>query len=304
MQKYLPFLLVILLFISCNSSSKTKGSDEKDLLTVTIEPQRYFLEQIAGDTYKINTLVPPGTSPETYEPAPSVMLNMAKSKIYFKVGDLGFERAWSTRLAENNPDVLIVDCSEGIDLMIGHQHIQSDSHDNQNHETQSGENNTNESMDPHVWSSPKAVKIFSKNMLDALISAYPKNEEMFRINFDRFMAKVDSTDSLISNVLKDMPGRAFMIYHPALSYFANDYNLHQHSIEFEGKNPSPAQIRELVDVARKENINTLFMQKGFDKKNAEVIASEVGTEVFDIDPLNYNWDEELIRIAKILSREE
>jgi zinc transport system substrate-binding protein len=59
-----------------------------------------------------------------------------------------------------------------------------------------------------------------------------------------------------------------------------------------------------VDVARKENINTLFIQKGFDKKNAEVIASEVGAEIFEIDPLSYKWDEELIRIAEILSRVE
>lgn len=294
MQKYLPILFVFSLLLSCNSVSKKEGGDKKGLLTVTIEPQRYFLEQIVGDTYKINTLVPPGTSPETYEPAPSVMLEMAKSKIYFKVGDLGFERAWSRRLAENNPDVMIVDCSEGIDLMEGHLH---------NH-AGSGHNHSQESMDPHVWSSPKAVKIFAQNMLEALISEDPENEDLYRDNFERFMVKVNNTDSLINNALENVPVRSFIIFHPALSYFANDYNLHQLSIEFEGKNPSLSQIRDLVDVAREENINTLFIQKGYDIKNAKVIASEVGAEIFEIDLLSYNWDEELIRIAEILSRED
>ncbi|MDD4778146.1 MAG: zinc ABC transporter substrate-binding protein [Fermentimonas sp.] len=295
MQKYITILLFISLLLSCNSVSKKEGGEEKELLTVTIEPQRYFLEQIVGDAYRINTLVPPGTSPETYEPAPSVMLDMAKSKIYFKVGDLGFERVWSQRLAENNPDVKIVDCSEGIELMEGHLH---------NHSDNSGDNHSHESMDPHVWSSPRAVKIFAKNIFDALISEDPGNEDKFRENFERFTAKVDSTDMLISNLLENSQVRSFIIFHPALSYFANDYNLNQYSIEFEGKNPSLSQIRDLVDIARKENINTLFIQKGFDKKNAEVIASEAGAEIFEIDPLSYNWDEELIRIAEILARED
>lgn len=79
--------------------------------------------------------------------------------------------------------------------------------------------------------------------------------------------------------------------------------MHQHSIEFEGKNPSPAQIKELVDIAKAERINTVFVQKGFDMKNAEVVAKEIGADVFEINPLAYEWDVELLRIAEILSRD-
>lgn len=224
------------------------------------------------------------------------MLKMADSKLYFKVGELGFEKAWSERLEVNNPDVKIIDCSEGIELLEGHIHIDGENHNKQ------GSDDHHESMDPHVWTSLRAVKVFTQNMLNAVISADSENEKIYRDNYDRLVDRIDSIDIIINNQLKDLKGSSFIIYHPALSYFANDYDLHQHSIEFEGKNPSPAQIRELVDVARKENINTLFIQKGFDKKNAEVIASEVGAEIFEIDPLSYNWDEELIRIANILSR--
>ncbi len=295
MQKYFLLLLVILILPSCNSTYKTKDNSDKRVLTVTIEPQRYFLNQIVGDTYRINTLVPPGASPESYEPAPSVMLNMADSKIYFKVGDLGFERAWSERLAVNNPEVLIIDCSEGIELIEGHDHHHSEGDDTHAH--------IHESLDPHIWSSPRAVKLLVKNMLEAMILVDPDNEEIFRANFDKFIDKVDSTDLIISNMLDNLRQRSFIIFHPSLGYFANDYDLHQYSIEFEGKNPSPAQIIAIVDAAKENNINTLFIQKGFDTKNGEVIASEVGAEIFEIDPLSYNWDGELIRIASILSRE-
>jgi len=295
MQKYLFLFSFALLAFACGTGS-SKGSREGErVLTVTIEPQRYFLDRIVGNAFAINTLVPVGTSPETYEPAPSVMVNMGKSEIYFMVGDLGFERAWSQRLAENNPEVLIVNCSDGVERMEGHEHHhdEGDAHHHHHHD----------GMDPHVWSSPKAVKLFTRNMLEAVVNADPGNEEIYRENYRQLLGTIERTDSTIQTLLDNAKGRSFIIYHPALGYFARDYGLSQLSIEFEGKNPSPSQIKELVDIARAEKVNTIFVQMGFDKKNAEVIAQEINGEIFVIDPLAYEWDEELIRIASILSRE-
>lgn len=299
MQKYILVFLLATSFLACNSvSKKSEETETKKVLTVTIEPQRYFLDQIVGDNFTINTLVPPGTSPETYEPAPSVIVDMAKSTLYFKVGDLGFEKAWSIRMADNNSNVGIVDCSAGIELMKGEEHNHSESNDGSSHE-----GHTHGALDPHVWSSPSAVKIFTRNMLDAVISVDPDNEEEYLTNFAEFISKVDSVDRVIRDFLENAP-HSFIIYHPALGYFAQDYNLHQHSIEFEGKNPSPVQIKQLVDLAKKENINTIFVQQGFDIKNAEVVAKEIGAEVFEINPLSYDWDKELIRIASIIGRDK
>lgn len=292
MRKYFYLILSSLLLFACQSGNKNGDTHQKKVLTVTIEPQRYFLEQIVGDAFTINTLVPPGTSPETYEPAPSVMVDMGNSLIYFMVGNLGFEKAWSGRLAANNPHVTIVDCSTGIGLMEGHDH--ADDH---------ALNDVPGDSDPHVWSSPRAMKLFTRNMLEAVVKADPGNEETYRSNFEKLTGKITATDSLIREKLGNASSRSFIIYHPALAYFASDYNLHQHSVEFEGKSPSPAQIKELVDLARKESINTVFIQRGFDKKNAAVIAREIDAEVFEIDPLSYDWDEELLRIATILSRD-
>ncbi len=216
---------------------------------------------------------------------------MGNSLLYFMVGDLGFEKAWSERLAANNPDVIIVDCSAGI------VRLESDEQEGHGHGHAHGD------VDPHVWSSPRAMEIFSRNMLEAVVQADPENEKVYRSNYEKLNDMIIATDSLIREKLTRASSRSFVIYHPALAYFANDYNLHQHSVEFEGKNPSPAQIKELVDLARVENIHTVFIQKGFDKKNTEVIAREIGAEVFEIDPLSYEWERELVRIADILSRE-
>ncbi len=304
MQKYLSILLILLLAVACSGGSNNRNEAEKRLLTVTIEPQRYFLEQLAGEDYRINTLVPPGTSPETYEPSPSVMIDLGMSAIYFRVGDLGFEKAWSARLTENNPNVRVVDCSTGVELMAGDPHDHDHDHgDHANDADNAGHDHVHSALDPHVWSSPRAMRIVAQNMLDALVDNNPERAETYRENHHRLMKKINAVDSTLIALLEKAPSRSFIIYHPALGYLARDYGMRQYSIEFEGKNPSPAQLKELVDLARREEITTIFVQRGFDLKNGEVIAREIGAELFEIDPLRYEWDEELIRIATILSRE-
>lgn len=269
-------------------------------LTVTIEPQRYFLEQIVGDKFEVNTLVPPGASPETYEPSPMAMINLGNSKAYFKVGFLGYENAWSGKLAQNNPDVIVVDCSEGIDMMYGthgpHSHGEEDDHDH---------DHGPDAVDPHVWSSAKNAIQFSKNMLDALVEFDAVNADYYRSNFEELAKKINEVDAKITSMLdKGITSRSFIIYHPALSYFARDYDLNQFSIEFDGKSPSPAQMKDLVDLARSENIKVVLIQQEFDVKNTEVISSEIGAKSYVINPLAYEWDEELISLAKILSNKE
>lgn len=298
MQKYLYITLLLALAMACGSGTKKSNVEGPRILTVTIEPQRYFLDQIVGDMFTINTLVPPGTSPETYEPAPSVMVDMAKSNVYFMVGDLGFENVWSKRLAKNNPNVTIINCSEGIVRMEGHDHDHDHGYDL--HHTHL---HSHSGIDPHVWSSPYAVKVFTRNMLNEIVKIDPDNAGTYEANYEILLAKIEKTDSLIRDLLKNVSSKSFIIYHPALGYFARDYGLNQISIEFEGKSPSPSQIKEIVDVARKEKINTIFIERSFDTKNTTVIAHEIGAQVFEIDPLRYEWDVELLRIATILARE-
>lgn len=295
MRKYIFTLLFSFLLLACHSNREK----EANVLTVTIEPQRYFLEQIVGDKFQVNTLVPPGSSPETYEPSPSAMIKLGNSRAYFKVGFLGYENVWTGKLAENNPDLKIVDCSVGIEPVYGgHGH-----HDHSHEAADHGHNQT-DAADPHVWSSAKNAVLFSQNMLNAVVELDVENAGLYRANFEKLTQKIAETDSALTRLLKDIPTRSFIVYHPALAYLARDYNLTQHSIEFEGKNPSPAQMKELVDLAKAENIKIVFVQQEFDIKNSEVIAREIGATSHTINPLAYEWDEELIRIAQLLASQE
>ena len=94
--------------------------------------------------------------------------------------------------------------------------------------------------------------------------------------------------------------RTFMIYHPALSYFARDYGLKQISIEEGGKEPSPAHLKKLIEESKKDSVKVIFVQQEFDLKNAKLIAKETGIRIVPINPLSYHWQEEMEQIAKAL----
>lgn len=292
MRKIVILIAALFVMIACTTNS----SSEKDVLTVTIEPQRFFLEQLVGDKYKVNTLIPVGVSPETYEPAPRTMMELGKSRVYFKVGFVGFENVWTKNLKSNNPETEIVDCSIGIELLRdthGHQHGYVDPLENPHFVN----------ADPHIWSSTRNAITFSKNMLDALVKLNPEDASFFKQNYQNLVERIEKTDELITDYLQHITSRNFIIYHPALSYFARDYNLEQYSVEFEGKSPSPSQIKELIDLAKEKQIKAVFIQQEFDVKNTEVIARELGAKPHVINPLSYEWDAELIRIAQILSEQ-
>lgn len=268
------FALFALSLLSCG---ETHHNANKIVVTVTIEPMRFFVEEIAGDKVSVQTFVPQGSNPETYEPTAKQMMQLSESSIYFKVGELGFERSWMKRMEENAPNTIFVNTSKGIGLEQG-----SDGH-----------------FDPHVWMSVKNVRKMAKNILDALISIDKKDSTLFVGNCSRFLTRLDSLDV---NIRKACSGgsHAFLVYHPMLTYYAKDYGLRQISLEQRGYEPSAKQLMQIIAEARQEHVHTFFMQKEFSNRNIGTVTSSMNVTVYTIDPLGYNWDICMQDIAKKL----
>lgn len=283
-MKYSIYLIFSVLAISFSLTSCKKAPvSDKNIISVSIEPQRYFLEAIVGDKYTVHSAIPLGSNPESYDPSPAQMVNIGKSKIYFKIGKLGFEDSWLKNIAVNNPEMKIVDCSAGIPI------IEDEGH---------------HGADPHIWSSPKTALIVSKNMYNELVKFDKRNQDFYLKQFSNVEKNILQTDSIVRQYLAEAPGKAFVIYHPSLSYFANEYGLKQYSIEMHGKSPGPQQIAKLIGQAKKDNVKVVFIQEEFDEKNAETIAKELGAEIVRINPMSYDWSDEMIKIAKAIANHQ
>lgn len=287
-------LLILALFAICSCQNNKKGTagDGQPTIMVTIEPQRYFTEAIAGDKFNVVSIVPKGSSPETYDPTPQQLVALKNSDAYFRIGYIGFEQVWLDRLLENTPHLQVFDTSKDIDLILDNSHQHA--HEGHNHAC---------GVEPHIWNSTENARIIARNTYKALSQIDKENEPYYFNRYDSICKVIEHTDSIIRiDLSTPHAAESFIIYHPALSYFARDYGLQQYSIENDGKEPSPAHLKELIDFCKENDVNVIFIQPEFDKRNAELIAKEIGAEVVPINPLSYDWNEEMIMVGKALSR--
>ena len=285
---FIPALIFTL--SSCNSPAPIKPAKA---VSVSVLPQKYFVEAIAGEGIKVNVMIPPGASHSSYEPTARQMNLLVNSQAYLKIGHLDFELAWMPRFGGVNPEMQLFDLSEGIDLIAG----ECEHHEEAGH-IHSEENETG--IDPHTWMSPGNVKIIATNILKSLNKIYPSDSAVFRSNYNSFMMTIDSVQALYNLNADKLKGRSFIIYHPALAYLAKDYGMEQIVLEFEGKEPPPAHIKAIIDLAKEKKIGFIFVQKQFSLDNSRSLAKEINAEIIPIDPMDEQWKEQMIEILNHL----
>ncbi len=288
------FILYILfsaiLLVSCRHKP---DENAKIQVTVSIIPQKYLVDYIAGGKFEVQVMQPAGANHETYEPAPRDMQKISSSKLYLALGALDFELAWLDKFKASNPAMQVINTSEGIVMLGGHNHENDEMHETVDHK--------NYNIDPHTWLSPACMKIQALNICKAISSVDSLNSSFYKENLNKFNLLADSVDQIIRAKLAGSEGKYILIFHPALAYFAQDYHLIQISIEQDGKEPSPAFMAELVKTAKDKGIKAIFISKEFDTRNAEAIAREINAKVVVFDPMAENWPENMIHLADLIA---
>ncbi|WP_297097052.1 zinc ABC transporter substrate-binding protein [uncultured Draconibacterium sp.] len=287
MKRIILLLVLATLFASCGNQKKAENSAAADVVTVSILPQKTFVEKIAGDDFEINLLIPPGSSPAAYTLLPSQLKDISRSAIWFRIGYIGFEHSWADKIEQANTKMKVVNISEGLDLIADKME-------------QHGDHVHIDGVDPHVWLSPTMVKDMAKVILDELSALKPEKAADYKANYMRFVKECDQLNIDLKNQLKDYAGRKFIVFHPSLSYYAREYGLDQYSLETGGKEPTPQHLREVVDMAKSEGIKVVYIQSEFDREHARVFADEIGGKIIQVWPLNPEWEENLRTMTQIL----
>jgi zinc transport system substrate-binding protein len=261
---------------------------EKIKIFVTIEPQAYFAERVGGDLVDVQVLVAPGRSPHDYAPTPQQMAALSVAKIYFQIG-VPIEEPLIERLRDVAGNLKFVDTRQGIKLLSMAHAEHADESDAPHHE--------HGNLDPHIWMSPRLVKLQARTMFLALSEIDPAHRDAYEKNFRSFVADLNALDDEILFALQPLTNRKFMVFHPAFAYFAADYQLTEVAVEVEGKEPSAKQRAQIEDLARAEGIKTIFVQPQMSRKSAEAIAQTLGARVEVLDDLARDYPANLRRIA-------
>jgi zinc transport system substrate-binding protein len=282
--KILVLLLAVTMLSGCvsqdGSSSATSSGNASDRIKVatTIAPLGDFVNAVGGEKVEVTVLVPPGAEPHTFEPTPSLMVDVAKADLYVMNG-VGLE-FWMDKLLQANKRMVVVDSSQGIDLLQENE----------------GE------IDPHIWLSLRNAAVQVENIYEGLIKVDSENKDNYLKNKEAYLKKLAALDLELNETFAGKKSRIFIVQHPAWSYFARDYGLRQVPLMEGEKEPGPRYLGEVIELARKNNVTVIFVGPQFNSKSAEVIGREMNVGTVALDPLAENYLENMLYASRKIAQ--
>jgi zinc transport system substrate-binding protein len=295
---YLPILFFLAgLFLASLEIGQTASANEtspRHTVFVSVPPQAELVRQIAGDRVEVQWLIPPQRDPHTFEPTPREINNLARANLYLAVG-MPFENILLKKIKSINEKIIIVNCHKDIQ----NRSASPDHHDHKTHDHNHNAH-ADHDLDPHIWMSPSATAKMARSIADGLIRLDPEAADYYHARLAKLEQKIELLDQLLKERLKPYNGRAVYIYHPAIGHFCKEYGLKQKAIETDGKQPTPRQLRHLINEARKDRAGVIFVMPQFDKRAAEKIAQAIGGQTEQLDPLAPNLFENWTQITNSL----
>jgi len=274
----LTIRLLLLLFRACRAQAAAPV-----VVVVSVPPQAWLVEQLAGDLVRVATMVPSGNSPATWDLIPSQRRDLDRATLYFRIGHPAFlleSRQIDPHLAVH-PEIRVVDLFQPA-VAAAHR------------------SDPGAELDPHVWMSPALMRASLVPLTAGLAALLPEQVELLQSNQRRLEQAVDSLDLELRTKLAPLEQRTFMVQHPAWGWFASEYGLRQIALEHEGKDHSPAHLVELIELAREIRPRAVFVQRGFSQRAALTLAQETGAAVIELDPLAADWLTNMYHLAERL----
>jgi zinc transport system substrate-binding protein len=281
------------------------GTDGGLAVFVSIQPQKYFVERIAGDAAEVSVMVPPGKEPHSYEPTPRQVAALSEADVYFRIG-VPFEEAFIPRIERSLEDLPVVDISADIEKrrLAAHDHDHGDEghdhdHDDEgdDHHRDGDDHEAEGAIDPHVWLGPLEVRAMAAEIRDTLVSISPENADAYRENYAELAADIDELHARLSDQLAPFDEETLFVFHPAFGYFADTYGLDQEAVETGGNEPSPAQLERIIEEAQEEGVRVIFVQPQFSQDSAQRVAQAIDGAVVPINPLAEDWLSNMQTIA-------
>jgi zinc transport system substrate-binding protein len=293
MQKSFVFFFILCVFVffaGCMTVPDAVEESSSDLIhdslivAATIMPLQAFVDYIGSDTVQTQVLLPPGSDPHTYELTPRERIRAEKANVIVMIGvGMPFEKSIVSQIKGTNPDIIIINVSDAVSLLQ-----EEDGH----------------GIDPHIWLSPTTAQQIVNMIAEELSHVRPAYAVQYHERATAFIQELQVLDNEFSDLLSRTNTTTFLISHPSWGYTAERYGLTQISIYEHGKEPSPKTIQGLIDTAKAQSISVIIADPLENQNAARVIANAISGKVVVINPLAYEFVDNMRRFLYAISRNE
>jgi zinc transport system substrate-binding protein len=155
--------------------------------------------------------------------------------------------------------------------------------------------------DPHIWLSPKRVKVMISSIAREMSALDPTNAAVYEQNANAYLAQLDDLDTQLKTTFGNLKVKKFVVFHPAFGYLADDYSLTMYALEEEGKEATAQHMQEVIDLAKSENIKAIFYQSEIDSRQSAAFAEEIGGKTIQLEPLAADYINNLKKMANLIA---
>lgn len=288
-------LIILISFVGCNEDVVNEQEQKRPTIAVSIVPQKTFVKAVGGDLVNVVTMIPPGNSPANYQPTPNEIKDFSDASLYFSIGVPTEKANILPKIKDLNKNLKVIALEEKVSKKYPDRYIEgegtSEDHDDDHDHDHKG-------RDPHIWLSPKRVQVMIEVIRDELIKLDSDNRATYEKNANEYIDKLKGVDQEIKGTLKGVKKKTIIAYHPSFGYFADDYGLNMLVIEDEGKEATAKRLKDIINIAKTNNIKFVFYQAEFDDSQAKIIANEINGETVKLDPLASDYINNLKNIAE------
>ncbi|RFU63652.1 adhesin [Peribacillus saganii] len=305
------------------------SSEGKMQVYTTVYPLQDFTEKIGGKYVNVQTIYPPGSDEHTFEPSQKDIIKMAEADMFLYIGHNleGFVNKAKPILEEEGVTMLAVGEKLNIEAAEeAHEHSHNDSeeehveeghseekhaeeeHAQESHEGHNDEENGDQDhaqhasddghshgdFDPHVWIDPVYSIEMARIITEQLSKEYPEQASYFAGNFDKLATQLDELHHRFEKTISSAEKNQIIVSHAAYGYWEQRYGLEQISISglSSTSEPSQKQLQEVVQTAKKNDIQYVIFEQNISSKLTEIIQKEIGAKPLKLHNLSVLTEKE------------
>jgi manganese/iron transport system substrate-binding protein len=240
------------------------------------------VRQVAGERVEVQSLIPPGSDPHSYQLTPRDMAAIAQADLVFMVG-AGLEEFLDGVIERTGGNARLVPVSEGIELLeFEHEDEHEDENEDEHEDEQEDEH---EEGDPHVWFDPNNVIFWVQGIELVLSQMDPLHSAVYAANAEAYIEQLVELDAWVQEQVAVIPveNRLLVTDHLLLGYFAERYGFEQVGAVFPGYStmaePSAQEMAALEDTIREMGVKAVFVGNTVNPQVSQRIAEDTGTQL-------------------------